>query len=49
MLLTSKMTYIIVTLNDVRECRKEGDFFVHLLNSAWRIHKDDERIIRVAS
>jgi len=38
------MHYLLVFGSDVRECRKDGDFFVHVLNSGFRIHKDDRRI-----
>ena len=29
---------------DVRECRLEDDWFVHVLHSGCIIHKDDKRI-----
>jgi len=40
--------YIITIGRDVRECQREGDFYVHVLNSAWRIGIDDNRIQKIS-
>lgn len=52
MLTTAQKTETTVVLTmtnptDYRECRLEGDYYVHVLHSAWRVHKDDPSIVRV--
>jgi len=39
----------VVTFHDgdVRECYKDGDELVHVLNSSFRISPDDERIRKI--
>ncbi len=38
---------VLVFRDDVRGCRRDGDFFFHVLNPGFRIHKDDQRIVRI--
>ena len=40
-------TFMLLFNRDARECRKDGDYFVHVLNSAFAVHKDDARILSV--
>jgi hypothetical protein len=41
------MTFIVNLGSDIRECRREGDFYIHVLNSAFRIAVTDNRIVSV--
>ena len=40
-------TFIIQTASDVRECWLEDGYFIHVLNSGFRMKEDDPRIISV--
>jgi len=37
-------TVVIRVGSDLRECRIENGYYVHVLNSSWRIPVDDRRI-----
>jgi hypothetical protein len=42
------MRYVITFYSgDVRECELDGDVFVHVLNTSYRIHRDDKRIVKI--
>lgn len=39
--------YILVIGDDVRECFVEDNHFVHVLNTGWKIAKDDPRLTKI--
>ena len=40
-------TYIVVLLNDQRECSFLNGIYTHVLHSGWQISEHDRRIIKV--